>query len=331
LYANHEPLEATYDLNQLKIHESKWLILNLTPLNAVPAPTVVPAAGGDDDDDDDIPPTIRVKFTLNGPYRPEIKALVDMAYAWFGIMDGLEKNTQKLLAATPKLPLESGQLALPAVPIVALIVVASPVVAGLAMLFLPFLLPVILLIISIVVAGIVTCSGLYFSTRVGRDHLGTWLAPMVEQFLSSRAGQTLCFDTGPRPTPVSVARGILPTSLWPKLMVSLLIDLIGSSSYLLPVVGEGFDLAWAPIQTILIMAMYDATSPNLKYISFLEEILPFTDIVPSACIGFLAEFIPKLLNQHHPEVARMVDTLVSVPMPPSTTTTTTFTTTNKQD
>jgi hypothetical protein len=72
--------------------------------------------------------------------------------------------------------------------------------------------------------------------------------------------------------------------------------LIGSSSYLLPVVGEGFDLAWAPIQTILIMAMYDDVAPNLKYLSFIEEVLPFTDVVPSATIGWLTEFGPTLLS-----------------------------------
>ena len=84
---------------------------------------------------------------------------------------------------------------------------------------------------------------------------------------------------------------ILPQeSLVGKLVVSLWMDLMGSASYLLPVVGEGFDVAWAPIQTIMIMAMYDHVAPNLKYLSFVEEILPLTDIVPSATIGWLAEF-----------------------------------------
>lgn len=304
MYANQEPLEATYELNQLKIHESKWLILNLNPTNSLTVSTTT-------EEDEMIPPTIRIKVTLNGPYRPEIKSLVDAACAWFDIMDNLEAKTQELLSKTPKLlPLDPSQLALPAVPVLASIVVAAPVVAGLSMVFLPFLLPVILVVIGIVVAGILTCGALYFSTRVGRYHLGGLLAPIMEHFLSSRAGQTLCYDTGPRPTPVSVARTVLPTTLWPKLAVSLLIDLIGSSSYLLPVLGEALDLGWAPIQTVLIMAMYDSTSPNLKYVSFFEEILPFTDIVPSASIGFLAEYVPKSLQEHAPEVAQMVDSLV---------------------
>ena len=179
MYANHEPLETTYDLSQLKIHESKWLILNLNPLNSLVSTTTTTLG------DDDIPPTMRIKLTLNGPYRPEIKALINMAVAWFGIMDGLEENTKKFLsAATPQNLWSSttngGQLlALPAIPVVAGIVVVAPVVGGLTMLFLPFLLPVVLLLIGIVVAGILTCSGLYFSTKVGRDHLGLLLSPMM--------------------------------------------------------------------------------------------------------------------------------------------------------
>ena len=78
---------------------------------------------------------------------------------------------------------------------------------------------------------------------------------------------------------------------------------LGSASYLIPVVGEVLDIAWAPLQTILIMAMYDSVSPNLKYVSFVEEILPFTDVVPSATIGWVTEFGPQLLpalgNNHN--------------------------------
>jgi hypothetical protein len=75
------------------------------------------------------------------------------------------------------------------------------------------------------------------------------------------------------------------------------IDFIGSSSYLLPGVGEGFDVAWAPIQTILLMAMYDETMPSLKYISFMEEILPFTDVLPSGTLGWCRQYSPLLLGE----------------------------------
>jgi hypothetical protein len=126
----------------------------------------------------------------------------------------------------------------------------------------------------------------------------------------------MVYQTGPRPTPVKVARAILPAGIWQRLLISLLIDLIGSSSYLLPIVGEGADVAWAPIQTILIMAMYDKTSPNLKYVSFVEEILPFTDIVPSATIGWLMQFgLPLVFTkaeEHNIDMSVVANTVKSL-------------------
>jgi hypothetical protein len=182
------------------------------------------------------------------------------------------------------------------------------------MLVVPFLLPVILICAGILAATLLSGGLLYSSTKAGRDSIGGVFAPLVETLVVSRPGQALVYDTGPRPTPVSVCRQIVPTTIWAKLWISLVIDLIGSSSYLLPVVGEGFDLGWAPAQTILIMAMYDATSPNLKYLSFMEEVLPFTDIVPSASIGWAIEFLPLMFMDHaarndihvSPEVTRAV-------------------------
>jgi hypothetical protein len=79
--------------------------------------------------------------------------------------------------------------------------------------------------------------------------------------------------------------------------VSLLIDFIGSSSYLLPGVGEAFDITWAPIQTILLMAMYDKAMPSLKYISFIEEIMPFTDVLPSGTLGWVRKYSPLVMEE----------------------------------
>jgi hypothetical protein len=63
------------------------------------------------------------------------------------------------------------------------------------------------------------------------------------------------------------------------------------------------------------MAMYDTTTPNLKYVSFIEEILPFTDFVPSATIGWAAQFGPQLLskNTSGPSLATGVPTQLTVP------------------
>ena len=289
-------LQTEYDIRQLRIHESKWLILNLSPesetglVNTVLNPENV-------NDDEDVPPTIRLKLHLSGPYRPEIAALVTAGQSWFGLVDHLEGQASKVLQPISE-PMSGvvKTLSIPTIPLVTILVVVSPVIAGIVMVTMPFLLPVVLAVligaVGIAAAGTVG----YASTKQGRKQVGSLLAPVTESLVSSRSGQTFLYDTGPRPTPVSVLRPVLPTSIWSKLVLSLTLDLIGSASYLLPIVGEFLDVAWAPTQTIFVMAMYDTISPNLKFVSFAEEILPFTDIVPAATIGWALEFGPSLMG-----------------------------------
>jgi hypothetical protein len=247
-------------------------------------------------------------------YRPEIEAIINAARLWFGIVD----SAQSTLGKAPKLPNRySNWMLLPILPAAAVIIVTSPVILGLVALVIPFLFPIVVALVGVVLASVIFGGILYISTKEGRGRLNLTVGPLLESFVFSRSGQALMYSVGPRPTPVSICRQVLPDGFWSKLSTSLLIDFIGSSSYLLPVVGEGFDLAWAPAQTVLIMAMYDSTSPNLKYVSFLEEVLPFTDIVPSATIGWACEFIPILWNKHNeinnvaPEVTRTVTQLVT--------------------
>merc|ERR1712029_103007 len=61
--------------------------------------------------------------------------------------------------------------------------------------------------------------------------------------------------------------------------------------------GEGFDLTWAPISMILVGALYDGVMPNLKYVALMEELLPFTDWIPSATIGWVNEFAPTIIDE----------------------------------
>ncbi|KAL3922369.1 MAG: hypothetical protein SGILL_002241 [Bacillariaceae sp.] len=68
------------------------------------------------------------------------------------------------------------------------------------------------------------------------------------------------------------------------------IDCLHSSSLALFFIGQ------APIQSMLIMALYNQTTPNLKYVSLAEELLPFTDVLPSCTIGWATESMPGLLQ-----------------------------------
>jgi hypothetical protein len=72
-----------------------------------------------------------------------------------------------------------------------------------------------------------------------------------------------------------------------KLMISLLIDMVGFSTYLVPLAGEGADLAWAPVSALLINYLYG--NALLTGLAFCEELLPGTDFIPTATIGWLLE------------------------------------------
>lgn len=74
------------------------------------------------------------------------------------------------------------------------------------------------------------------------------------------------------------------------LMCSIVVDIIGFSSYFLPFVGELGDVAWAPLQALFLQYMYGGVL--IAAVGFLEEIGPGTDILPTATIAWGIAFLP---------------------------------------
>ena len=70
----------------------------------------------------------------------------------------------------------------------------------------------------------------------------------------------------------------------PPLWLCILIDLIGMLSYLIPGMGEWIDTVWAPISAYLFGILFGGTKGTI--IAFLEEALPFTDIIPTFTITY---------------------------------------------
>lgn len=50
---------------------------------------------------------------------------------------------------------------------------------------------------------------------------------------------------------------------------------------------------------------YDDMMPSLKYISFMEEFLPFTDALPSGMLGWVREYGPLVLEEGVKKVAEL--------------------------
>jgi hypothetical protein len=73
-----------------------------------------------------------------------------------------------------------------------------------------------------------------------------------------------------------------------KLAICLIIDIIGTSSEAIPIVGEVTDLLWAPIAATALRSLFGGN--NIVFVlEFAEEILPFTDILPLATFCWVVD------------------------------------------
>ncbi len=80
------------------------------------------------------------------------------------------------------------------------------------------------------------------------------------------------------------------------LIVGLLIDVLGivSSSWVILGAGDFIDVAFAPLSAYLMTRMYRGTAGKVAgVVTFIEEILPFTDIIPSFTFMWLYTFVFK--------------------------------------
>lgn len=79
----------------------------------------------------------------------------------------------------------------------------------------------------------------------------------------------------------------LPKEQWIKLFICLLIDFAGDATYLLPGLGEAGDGLYAPLEGLLLRALFGGNL--IAVLGFAEEALPFTDVFPTATIGWFLQ------------------------------------------
>lgn len=73
-----------------------------------------------------------------------------------------------------------------------------------------------------------------------------------------------------------------------KLILCLMLDVVGYFSFAIPFIGEFSDIIWAPIAAIISYKMFGEKRGKFTAVStFAEELLPFTDIIPSFTIFFI--------------------------------------------
>lgn len=73
-----------------------------------------------------------------------------------------------------------------------------------------------------------------------------------------------------------------------KLLLGILFDGIGMISFSIPFLGEFSDVIWAPIAGFIMSRMYKGRVGKVAgLLTFVEEIIPFTDIIPSFTLTWI--------------------------------------------
>jgi hypothetical protein len=79
-----------------------------------------------------------------------------------------------------------------------------------------------------------------------------------------------------------------------KLLLSILFDALGYVSFIIPGFGEFSDIIWAPLAAYLMTKLYKGKPGKIAgVITFIEEALPFVDVVPTFTLMWLYTFVFK--------------------------------------
>lgn len=77
-----------------------------------------------------------------------------------------------------------------------------------------------------------------------------------------------------------------------KLILGIVFDCIGMLSFTIPGIGEFSDVIWAPLAGFLMTWMYKGTLGKVAGgFTFLEEILPFSDFIPSFTLTWIYNYL----------------------------------------
>ncbi|WP_066218593.1 hypothetical protein [Formosa haliotis] len=77
-----------------------------------------------------------------------------------------------------------------------------------------------------------------------------------------------------------------------KLVLSIFLDAIGYVSFIIPGIGEFFDIIWAPMSAWIMTKMYKGQQGKIAAgISFLEEAMPGLDIIPTFTLMWFYTYV----------------------------------------
>ena len=73
----------------------------------------------------------------------------------------------------------------------------------------------------------------------------------------------------------------------PNIGLCIFLDLVGMASYVFPFLAEFSDIVWAPISAFIFNKLFGGRLGMIGgVLNFLEELAPFTDVIPSFTIAW---------------------------------------------
>lgn len=80
----------------------------------------------------------------------------------------------------------------------------------------------------------------------------------------------------------------------PSLLLCIAMDAIGYATFAIPFLGEFGDIVWAPISAFIYYKTFGGVKGAVGGIfNFAEEILPFTDFIPTFTITWAWQYFSK--------------------------------------
>jgi hypothetical protein len=80
----------------------------------------------------------------------------------------------------------------------------------------------------------------------------------------------------------------------PSLLFCIIMDIIGYATFALPFLGEFADIVWAPLSGFIFYKTFGGVNGAFGGVfNFAEEILPFTDFIPTYTIMWIWQYFTR--------------------------------------
>eukprot|EP00929_Paragymnodinium_shiwhaense_P102325 TRINITY_DN65541_c0_g1_i1.p1 TRINITY_DN65541_c0_g1~~TRINITY_DN65541_c0_g1_i1.p1 ORF type:complete len:288 (+),score=32.33 TRINITY_DN65541_c0_g1_i1:66-929(+) len=128
--------------------------------------------------------------------------------------------------------------------------------------------------------------------------LALWIQGQINNFrreqemkvageVAKATGSAVAGAAGAAATGVAGTLANVAPQQWAKLVLCLALDVAGDATFLLPGIGELGDVVFAPLQALALRSLFGGF--GLPLLGAVEEILPGTDVIPSATTGWVLQ------------------------------------------